>query len=141
MRVVGWEYILNEEIEKRAKRPIKYGVHDCCVATGSIVYKITGVYVFSKYPKQRSKQAATQFLNSFGGLKNFIEQVTKDFGFEQISPRRATAGDVVLRKDEVTGECAVGIIGPGGRKVFFIGKSEGWTVLGRDSISYAWHIS
>lgn len=122
-----WNVRLAEELKAGSKRPFKYGRHDCCTAVVRCLYKMTGENIMKDVFERvyRNESEAMALLEEYGGVSGLAEAVATYYGVKKTSIKRATEGDVVVVGDW-EGKDALGIIGPGGRRIFAPKRPSGW---------------
>lgn len=136
-RKENWPSLLLEAIKVKENKRHSFGIHDCCISVCDLVESTTGVDIGKRFRGYRGKGGMEQTLHIHGGVEAIAESVMSEYGFDEIKPRTAQRGDVVLLTTE-QGD-AMGVIGMDGRHAITSGP-RGWVELPIDSIRRAWRI-
>ncbi len=133
----NWVSLLGSFIEANRNTPFEYGEFDCCLAVCDAIEVITGIDPAEDFRgKYNSKAGAIKFITSWNGVEGIADEVSNNYGLEEVDPHFAGRGDVVLIKNE---EHALGMISTCGRKVFAAGK-DGLKFVSKKEIVRAWRI-
>lgn len=133
----NWPSLLLEAIKAKEAQRHSFGVHDCCISVCDLVEAMTGIDIGKRFRGYRGKAGMKETLDVNDGVEAIAESVMSEYGFEEVAPRTAQRGDVVLLTTE-QGD-AMGVIGMDGRYAITSGK-RGWVELPVDSIRRAWRI-
>lgn len=136
-RKENWPSLLVEAIKAKENKRGIFGVHDCCISVCDLVESMTGVDIGKRFRGYRGRAEMRETLDVNDGVEAIAESVMSEYGCEEINPRMAQRGDVVLLTTE-QGD-AMGAIDMDGRHAITSG-ARGWVTLPIDSIRRAWRV-
>lgn len=95
-RCYDWQTKLREFIESRTFVPFNFGTNDCCLFACDAILAITGEDVAHGLRIYTNELEAEHVLAQYGGVAGVADMVTARYGIEEIDPKFAQRGDVVL---------------------------------------------
>jgi hypothetical protein len=117
MRLPDWQLRLAEFGQARASMPFRWGSNDCCSFAAAAVEAITGANPMADVAPYASEIGALQLISGAGGLRPLVSS----FLGEEIAPRMAAVGDVVLvlnAEREMLGICnGTNVLAPGEKRM------------------------
>lgn len=137
MRRDDWPTRLQDEIDRGAKRPFRYGRHDCCLAVTRCIKAMTGIETAKPFRGYGNERDAFRTLARHGGVVGIAERVAREQGFEEIAPMKAQRGDIVLLD---TPREALGVVDLTGRTVLTAARGGGWRRFAVSDAKRAWRI-
>jgi hypothetical protein len=136
----NWEDFLSDFICKRKDSAFKYGENDCCLFVADAVENITGVDIAEEFRgKYTSKVEAYRLLIKYSGgaVEETFKELSKNYGFHEISTKYAGRGDIALVRGEM-GD-AVGIVDMTGERVA-IPARKGLIYFPMEEIIKSWRV-
>ena len=98
---LDWQNSLDEFLHKHANTPFEWGKWDCCLFSNAALKAICGKDVIPKELKWKDEITAQKAIKEYGKtLKGALTKACKKAGMENISLAFATAGDLILYKEE-----------------------------------------
>ena len=96
-----WQVLLIEFIEEHKDTPFEWGKWDCCIFANAALKAISGKNVIPKDLKWKDEKTAMKAIKDYGKtLNGALTKACKGAGMEVIQPAFATAGDLILFKEE-----------------------------------------
>jgi hypothetical protein len=87
-----WEMRLTEFVVLRMRTPFEWGYHDCVTFAADAVQSMTDEELLPFAPAWATARQAYRVLRGYCGLENAVRSV----GLEEISPRLARRGDLLM---------------------------------------------
>lgn len=135
-RKEDWPERLAEYLDAREFAPFRWGLNDCGLFAADAILEMTGVDVAANVRGKYTNCSTA--LRLIRGIESFTERVATFYGLDEIAPREAWRGDLVLIQSLATNDVAAGIIGMLGLPVC-VGV-EGMHMQPPDSVLRAWRI-
>ena len=96
-----WQVILVEFLDKHKDTAFEWGKWDCCIFSNAALKAISGNNVIPKELKWKDEASAQKAIKDYGKtLKGALTKACKKAGMEEIHIGFATAGDLILYKEE-----------------------------------------
>jgi len=98
-RIEGWEGAFLALIQARARAPLHWGTHDCCLFAADVVLAVTGVDLGTPFRgRYKTPRGALGALRRFagGGVAAAAEKIAERYAIREIPPLMARRGDVGL---------------------------------------------
>ena len=96
-----WQVLLNDFLIEHKDTPFVWGKWDCCIFANAALKAISGKNVIPADLKWKDEASAAIAIKKYGKtLGKSLDKAAKEAGLEVIKPAFATAGDLVLYKEE-----------------------------------------
>ena len=96
-----WQTLLAKFLESHTQTPFEWGKWDCCIFSNAALKAISGKNVIPKELKWEDEDSAMQAIKEYGKtLNGALTKACKNAGMEVIPIGFATAGDLILYKEE-----------------------------------------
>lgn len=108
MRYEDWPKRLNRIISECQEKKFQWGKHDCCLFAANVILELTGIdYAAELRGSYHSAKNAQRVLKGLSGVRGIAGSALG----EEISPKLAQRGDIVLVESEGQGETLAVCVG------------------------------
>jgi len=142
IRKQNWPILLDNYFIKRIDTPFRHGRHDCCISAIRAVHSFTGVNLHEGIKKYKNEKEAEELKKKYGGILGIAEAAAKIHELEEINPKKASGGDIVVLAQEIDGKIfhSLGTVSLDGRFVYGARSPKGWSKSPASNIIKAWKI-
>ena len=96
-----WQTLLTDFLLDHQDTPFEWGKWDCCIFSNAALKAISGKNVIPKQLKWKDEATAMKAIKDYGKtLNGALTKACKASGMEVIEVAYATAGDLILYKEE-----------------------------------------